>query len=107
MIGVDPRATGGPGGDAPGTPVHARDAGPLVNRDASFGADASETPDELGRIQDDVPAGRSVETGLPQRRVDLGLDLLPVHELVRLAVFGRLVDPFAEAIDLMRLVRHR
>ena len=48
--------------------------------------------------------GRRVQRRLPDRGVDLGLRALAVQELEVLAVLGRLVDPVAELVDLVRLV---
>ena len=64
--------------------------------------DPGEAAAQLGRVEDDVPAGRPVQAGVPERGVDLGLRRVAVEELERLAVLGRLVDPGPELLDLVR-----
>ena len=52
------------------------------------------------------PGGR-YKPGLPDGGVDLGLDGRPVQELDVFAVFGGLVDPGPELVDLVGLVGQR
>ena len=80
------------------------DAGALVDRHAALARDAGEAPAQLRRVDQDVPPGRPVQAGVPERGVDLGPGRVAVQELEVLAVLGRLVDPGPELVDLVRLV---
>src|SRR6476661_135968 len=62
---------------------------------------------QLHRIDQDVPPGRSIEPGMPERGVDLGPGGIPVEELEVLAVLGRFVHPGPELVGLIRVVGER
>ena len=76
----------------------------LVDPDPTLGRDPGDAAAQLGRVDQDVPPGRPVQAGMPERGVDLGPRGIPVEEFERLAVLGGLVDPGLELVDLVRLV---
>ena len=104
MVGPDPGAIGGCRDDAARDPLEVRHPTALMDPDPALAGHAGEPSRQLGRVEQHVAPGRPVEPGLPDRRVDLGLDGLPVQELQMLPVAGGLIEPRSELVDLVGLV---
>ncbi len=101
MASGDGLPAGRPHADSARVPLDRRYPRSLVDYRAPLLADPGEAPDELGRVEDRVTPRRSVERSQPERRVDLGLDPLAVHEFELLAPRGGVVDPGPELLDLV------
>jgi hypothetical protein len=79
----------------------------LVDGHVALVADAGEAADELRGIHEDGTVWLAEQARLPDGGVDLGPDLVAIEERELLAPLGRLVDPRAELVDLVRLVGDR
>jgi len=106
VIGVEERAVVRAEADAAGTALDRFDPRLLVKDDAALLAHASETADELRRVDERVATlrWRPEESRLPERRVDLLPDGGAVEEHDLLSPLSRHVDPCLELVDLVRLV---
>ena len=91
-------------GDPTGSSLEAGHAGALADRHATLTHDACEAAAQLRRVEQDVAAGWPIQAGVPQRGVDLVAGRVTVQELEVLPVFGGLVDPGPELVDLVGLV---